>query len=210
MAETPARVPAPSDVEYATTGGPAASHAPKPDGGSTEYAHVSLRESLAASFIDADVPHDERFDARFVVNDPARGTNLRETLISYLDTCDRFDFSVAFVTKGGVESLLNAFVALRDGGVPGRFLTSTYQNFNDPDALEKLASFDNIDVRVYQGSMHAKGYFFQRRDLGTMHPTQNYRAFTMPNTSKQAVEIGYELDVPVRDDLYAYLTSSIA
>jgi hypothetical protein len=30
----------------------------------------------------------------------------------------------------------------------------------------------------------------------------------MPNTNKQAVEIGYELDTPVRDDLYAYLTSS--
>ena len=37
---------------------------------------------------------------------------------------------------------------------------------------------------------------------------QSYRAFTMPNTNKQAVEIGYELDTPVRDDVYAYLTSS--
>ncbi|MDD6729419.1 MAG: DEAD/DEAH box helicase [Eggerthellaceae bacterium] len=168
MADTPARVPAPHGAEYAALGSPTAEGGFKPAGGGTEYARVRLGESLTASFIDADVPHDERYDARFVVNDQSRGTNLRETLISYLDTCDRFDFSVAFVTKGGVESLLNAFVALEESGVPGRFLTSTYQNFNDPEALEKLASFDNIDVRVYQGSMHAKGYFFQSRDLGTV------------------------------------------
>ena len=61
-------------------------------------------------------------------------------------------------------------------------------------------------VRKNKEDKEGKEFYF----LGTMHPTQSYRAFTMPNTSKQAVEIGYELDVPVRDDLYAYLTSSIA
>lgn len=168
MSATPQHEPAVADTAYETVGDPAALAAPVPAASGTDYAHIRFADSLRAGFIDACVPHDERFDARFLVNDRSRGTNLRDTLISYLGTCDRFDFSVAFVTKDGLESLMQAFVALEEHGIPGRFLTSTYQNFNDPDALEKLASFDNIDVRVYQGSMHAKGYFFQRGGLGTV------------------------------------------
>lgn len=170
MSATPQHEPAVARTAYETVGDPAALAAPAPAAAAsgTDYAHIRFADSLRAGFIDACVPHDERFDARFLVNDRSRGTNLRDTLISYLGTCDRFDFSVAFVTKDGLESLMQAFVALEEHGVPGRFLTSTYQNFNDPDALEKLASFDNIDVRVYQGSMHAKGYFFQRGGLGTV------------------------------------------
>ena len=141
MSATPQHEPAVADTAYETVGDPAALAAPAPAAAAsgTDYAHIRFADSLRAGFIDACVPHDERFDARFLVNDRSRGTNLRDTLISYLGTCDRFDFSVAFVTKDGLESLMQAFVALEEHGVPGRFLTSTYQNFNDPDALEKLA-----------------------------------------------------------------------
>lgn len=46
--------------------------------------------------------------------------------------------------------------------------------------------------------------------LGEMSPTQEYKQFTMPNSTATAVEIGYELDTPIRQDIYDYLTSSIA
>ena len=45
--------------------------------------------------------------------------------------------------------------------------------------------------------------------LGEMYPTGQFRSFTLPNTDKAAVEIGYELDVPVRPDLYDYITGSL-
>lgn len=43
--------------------------------------------------------------------------------------------------------------------------------------------------------------------LGEMHPTQEYAPITI--AGKSAVEIGYELDTPVENGLYGYLTSSI-
>ena len=43
--------------------------------------------------------------------------------------------------------------------------------------------------------------------LGEMHPTQEYAPITI--AGKSAVEIGYELDTPVENGLYGYLTSNI-
>ena len=43
--------------------------------------------------------------------------------------------------------------------------------------------------------------------LGCMRPTQQYEQFIMANTDKTAVEITYRLDIPVRADIYDYLTS---
>ena len=35
-------------------------------------------------------------------------------------------------------------------GIQGRILTTDYNNFTDPKALEKLAEFTNIELRIYQ------------------------------------------------------------
>lgn len=59
-------------------------------------------------------------------------------------------------------------------------------------------------VRKNKNDVGSKEFYF----LGSMHPTQDYRPITMPNTNKTAIEIRYELDVPVRDDLYEYLTGT--
>ena len=43
--------------------------------------------------------------------------------------------------------------------------------------------------------------------LGEIRPTQRYEQFTMPGSTATAVRIEYELDTPVRPDIYDYLTS---
>ena len=135
---------------------------------SVSYRLVPLDASLHAGFVDADVPHDVRLDPRLISNDKTRGTNLLSVLKHHLGLCDQFDFSVAFIHNGGLQTLIETFNALAARGVKGRFLTSTYLNFNSPDALEKLLDYPNIEVRVFQGDMHAKGYLFKREDLGTV------------------------------------------
>ncbi len=44
--------------------------------------------------------------------------------------------------------------------------------------------------------------------LGRMEASGKYKEFTMANTDKKAVEIEWNLDVPVRDDIYEYITSA--
>ena len=39
-----------------------------------------------------------------------------------------------------------------------------------------------------------------------MHATGNTECITMPNTDANAVEIEWKLDVPLRDDMYEYIT----
>ncbi len=58
-------------------------------------------------------------------------------------------------------------------------------------------------VRKNKDDSEAKEFYY----LGHMTASGNTREFTMPNTSKTAVEIEWELDVPVREDLYQYITA---
>ncbi|MEG0324546.1 MAG: DUF3427 domain-containing protein, partial [Raoultibacter sp.] len=66
-----------------------------------------------------------------------------------------------------------------------------------------------------------KAYLFVRKDkndgneskefnfLGEIIPTGVFKQITMPGTTKSAVEITYRLDVPVRANLYDYLTNDL-
>ena len=75
---------------------------------------------------------------------------------------------MAFITSGGLTALMQTLQELKAKNVPGRLITTTYNNFNKPDVLRALLEFPNIQVRVYQGDFHAKGYLFNREDMSTV------------------------------------------
>lgn len=136
--------------------------------GRFEYSVVDFTESLQASFIGPDHESDERYAPRILANDGARGASVLATLKSELADCTSFAFSVAFITSSGMQILVDILSDLKKRNVPGRILTSTYLNFNDPDALRKLLEYPNIESRVYQGDLHAKGYFFNKKQISTI------------------------------------------
>ncbi|WP_304598042.1 DEAD/DEAH box helicase family protein [Adlercreutzia caecimuris] len=132
-----------------------------------EYSVIAFEDSLRASFIGSEKPSDDRHAPKIVMNDKGSATDVLSIIKNELADCTSFDFSVAFVTAGGIQVLVEALRLLEERGATGRILTSTYLNFNDPEALSKLLEFPAIDVRVYQGDLHAKGYFFNRETLST-------------------------------------------
>lgn len=136
--------------------------------GTFEYGVVEFIDCLKTGFIDGSVESDARYTPKILVNDTDKATNVLSVLSSQLRNCDRFDFSVAFVTASGVQVLIQVLNLLRDANIPGRILTTTYLNFSEPDALRKLTEYPNIETRVYQGSMHAKGYFFKQGEINTV------------------------------------------
>ena len=87
-----------------------------------------------------------------------------DDLLESLDRCTDFYFTVAFLTYGGVQLLLQKFKELENRGIRGKVLTSTYQNFSEPKGIEKLREFKNIEVRLLDkqldAGLHAKGYLF--------------------------------------------------
>ncbi|NLA92295.1 MAG: DEAD/DEAH box helicase [Spirochaetales bacterium] len=134
---------------------------------------METREKLTASIktglIDHSLLSREEFRPHLVLNEKPEN-NVLATLIRELEQCESFQFSVAFITRGGVATLLQPLYDLKKRGVKGRILTSDYLNFSDPDALETLLNyFPNIKIKVYSGHpFHAKGYLFQHQDHSSL------------------------------------------
>lgn len=120
-----------------------------------------LIDGARTALLDKDHSSDERFQPRVVVNSKEQGSNLLSILKRELLQCESFDLCVAFVAESGLQPLVQILKELKTRGVPGRILTSTYLNFNKPQVFRKLLEYDNIETRVYQGNLHAKGYVFE-------------------------------------------------
>ncbi|UTJ06770.1 DEAD/DEAH box helicase [Arcobacter roscoffensis] len=102
-----------------------------------------------------------------IVNDDS--SNFYNYITKLLNECNFFVFNVAFVNFSGVQLLLDSFEELNKKGIKGKILTSTYLNFTEPIALERLKEFNNIDLRVYDSTImqigfHSKAYIFEFND----------------------------------------------
>lgn len=127
------------------------------------------RLDLVGALAGASVEFDSR--PHFISNSKTTGDNLLSVLrrqFADLGENDTFDFCVAFVSEGGLTCLVQMLSELKARGTKGRLLTSTYLNFNSPDVYRKLLTYDNIETRVYQQNLHAKGYMFNRSGLNTV------------------------------------------
>lgn len=110
----------------------------------------------------------ENDSPKLIANSKATGGTLLSVIKEQLSACGSFDFCVAFVADGGLQILVETFQELKQRGIKGRLLTSTYLNFNSPDVFRKLLEYDNMEVRVFQGNLHAKGYIFDKGETSTV------------------------------------------
>ena len=81
-----------------------------------------LLASLTRGFVDHTTPALDRFLPQLLVNDRARGKTVLSAVLKHLGECEEFWFTVAFATKGGVVTLLNALRELERRGIRGRVL----------------------------------------------------------------------------------------
>lgn len=90
--------------------------------------------------------------------------NFLLTLQENLSTCTEYKICVSFVRISGVQLLMDLLAELDSKGVKGQILASTYMNVTQPQALEMLNSFKNIELKVFTSThdqgFHAKGYLF--------------------------------------------------
>jgi len=122
----------------------------------------SLNDAIYSALIDQTRVSNGELRPNLILNDPPE-TNVLATLINELEQCEYFQFSVAFITRGGLATLFQTLLNLKDRGIKGRIITTDYLNFSDPEALESLLYyFSNIEVRIYtEKPFHTKGYLFQ-------------------------------------------------
>lgn len=80
----------------------------------------SLRDGLLTSFVDASVASEQNLRAQLLANDMSgSGTKVISVLEQELLRCQKFDFSVAFITMGGITPLLQTFKELEARGIKG-------------------------------------------------------------------------------------------
>lgn len=116
---------------------------------------------------------------KLIVNSQ-KGNLLKELKLS-LEQCKRFYFSVAFINFSGLQLLLDSFKLVEEKGVRGSIITSTYLNFTEPKALEKIKNFNNLDLKIFiadkEKGFHTKAYIFENEDnykiiIGSANITQ--------------------------------------
>ena len=129
-----------------------------------------LRGGLEAAYIDGSTVVDPMYKPEFITNDRFNGKKVLSTIEDELLRCDRFEISVAFITEGGIEPLLQTFRELEKKNIPGRILTTNYLSFSEPKALEKLHGLKNITIKMYDAEaadtgFHTKGYIFKKNEI---------------------------------------------
>ncbi|MFW2442738.1 DEAD/DEAH box helicase [Aliarcobacter butzleri] len=96
-------------------------------------------------------------------------TNFFNNITELLDNCESFCFNVAFISFSGIQLLLDSFKKLEEKNIKGKILTSTYLNFTQIKALEKIKKFKNIELKIYDCEVtnigfHSKSYIFEFKD----------------------------------------------
>lgn len=170
-----------------------------------------LNKALQTSFIDKSLPSNKDLRPKLFFNDYKRRMSLAFEITKRLKECDYFEFSVAFISESGLAVLKQILLNLKDKGVKGRIVTSTYLGFNDPKMFKQLLSFTNIEVRIFEQKdcgFHPKGFIFHKgecRDIivGSSNLTQNALAsnqewnlfFTSHENGELAAQVSDEFNI---------------
>lgn len=121
---------------------------------------------------------DIKLQPKFIFNDFNSGFNLLTQLHKELLECEKFYFSVAFITQSGLICLKEILSQLNKKNIRGYILTTDYLYFTEPRALQELRRFSNLKIRIYtQDNFHTKGYIFKHADyysliIGSSNLTQ--------------------------------------
>lgn len=68
---------------------------------------------------------------------------------------------------------------------------------------DELGVMMDLFVRKNKDDKISKEFYY----LGRIHPTGHAKEFIMANTKATAVEIGYDIETPVREDIFDYITA---
>lgn len=128
--------------------------------------YTLLEQCLREGFIDYHAPGDPRYVPRLLTNNTAKQVKVLDTLLTQLETCQEFFFSVAFITKSGLACLKDGLI--HNPKARGKILASQYLNFTEPAALRELLKFKNLEIRMMteEKAFHAKGYVFWHQRQG--------------------------------------------
>ena len=129
-----------------------------------------LKSGIKTAYIDSSYNSNLAYRPEFISNDYKQGKKVLVSIEEELKRCEEFCISVAFINSGGITPLLMTLKELEKKGIKGKILTTDYQMFTEPKALDMLASLSNITLKLYRcnaviGGFHTKGYIFKEDNI---------------------------------------------
>lgn len=148
-----------------------------------------LQESLYRGFIDQNSYERSPYAPKLLMNDKQKHEEVLATLVHELQRCESFFFSVAFITESGLATLKTHLLELKERGVHGRILTSTFLQFNQPKVFQELLKITNVEVRLAEiDGFHSKGYVFKHNDHYSLMVGSS-------NLTVHALKVNYEWNI---------------
>ena len=97
-----------------------------------------ITEGFHHGFIDDNSQYKGNYTPRILTNSRQKSVKVLSTLLDELENCQRFWFNVAFITNGGVKTLLQSLINLEDKNIQGTIVISDYLTFSQPGAMTQL------------------------------------------------------------------------
>ena len=130
---------------------------------SIDNINKELERGLQKSFISRKLGSNSIYAPTLLTNNRKQDKKILSSITQELQTCESFDFSVAFINHEGLACIKELLEELAKINVKGRILTTNYLNFTEPTALTEILQFPNIELRAYtKGGFHPKGYIFKQ------------------------------------------------
>jgi superfamily II DNA or RNA helicase/HKD family nuclease len=134
-----------------------------------EALKLAIQQSVTTGFVDDQISSISDYRPSILTNEPVLNEKVLTTILDELRTCESFFLSVAFITSGGVASLMGALLDLNAKGVSGKILVSEYLNFTEPEALRKLLQLPNVELKIANEiDFHSKGFLFTHTNYYTI------------------------------------------
>jgi superfamily II DNA or RNA helicase len=135
-----------------------------------KYSIEQMVKGFETAFIDQNIASNLAYKPLFVSNNYKEGRKVLSSIENELLRCNQFYISVAFIKMSGLAPLLQTLKELEDKGIKGQILTTDYLTFSEPKALDKLAEFTNIELKMYcteenGEGFHTKGYIFKEDEI---------------------------------------------
>ena len=129
-----------------------------------------MTKGLETAFINQDITSNLAYKPLFVSNNYKEGRKVLSSIEDELLRCEQFYISVAFIKMSGLAPLLQTLKELEDKGIKGQILTTDYLTFSEPEAMDKLAGYTNIELKIYRTEengegFHTKGYIFKEKEI---------------------------------------------
>jgi HKD family nuclease len=103
-----------------------------------------IRNAVETAFIDRRIESNLAYKPQLITNNSIEGKKVLSSIEDEILSCDSFLISVALITRGGIELLLQTLKELEKRQTQGKIPTTDYKVMTDPVVLRKLHNLKNI------------------------------------------------------------------